>query len=324
MNTQPIRCIRALGLVSLALTLGAAAVQAQPIEPPPASVYFQFRQGGPQNGFVAPWVHGHLVEGGRLSVFVDRGRFLFGDPAARLKRAWLIVRDGAGVEVARPELEVGPGTVNPQWARGSFDLPSSRELQLGLEAEASDGRRTRDTDFERFYRFPLAPWSAPALLSFQAQPVRPTPGAPLRAGEHLAVDYALARADQPLATDAGGQRRSVSSCKLWYMVGETLSLLAKVRFLDQDGAQLGEIRSAVVLGAATATGLGPDLSATRAFFPIPAQARRVQVYFEARNYNGPCAWDSDGGRNFEYEVLPAQPSGGGLTGGGLAGALPGQ
>jgi hypothetical protein len=165
--------------------------------------------------------------------------------------------------------------------RGRFVVPDrARELEIWIRAEGPDGCVEWDSDYGRNYRLPVHVWS-PTLVRFEADWSEWAEG-PLVAGSVFAVAYDHAR---------------LPECRIVYRGFPSWEIIAHAAL---DGIPVPG--HSVVLSTPGGTGSG-DREPALALFPIPWDARVVELWFENRQYPPTChAWDSDYGRNYRFSV----------------------
>jgi len=208
-----------------------------------------------------------------LSISVDPSRFprcgTGGSVSAQLR-----LQDGSLIEVALTE--GAPGSER----HGALFLPAhATQLELWLRSERDDGCLEWDSDFGRNYHFEVHPW-APTRVRFGDDWSESIEGE-LVAGGVLVVDYDWDR---------------LPDCRVIYRGFPGWEIIAHPRF---DAGTPVPAQSVTRPG-----GQGdPNVHPVLAVFPIPLQARRVELWFENTQYPPTCqAWDSDFGRNYQFEI----------------------
>ncbi len=217
------------------------------------------------------WLTGVLYHGAEVQLSVDPSRF----PNCGTWGA-VTVAVMAGDEVTHFPLDFGEAG-NSRW--GSLFVPAAGDgIEVWLWTERDDGCVEYDSRFGHNYQFATQPWQ-PGLIRFAAD-WSETVVEPLTAGGALVIDYAWER--QP-------------DCRVVYRGFENWDILVHVAF---DGEWLP--------GQSVMLPTSPnDRERVLAVFPIPATARRVEIYAENEQYPPTChTWDSNYGRNYSFDIAP--------------------
>lgn len=163
---------------------------------------------------------------------------------------------------------------------GSAELPASgASAEMWLRAMNKDGCLEWDSDYGRNYLFHLRKWN-PVRIRFNADRTERAESL-LTENSVLVLDYDWER---------------LPWCRIIYRGFPGWNIIAHGRF------DTGERFAQSIVGRPSPS----EIEHRLAVVEIPGGARRVEIWFENKQYPPTChAWDSDYGNNYHFSIEPA-------------------